>query len=57
VGQAGVSTYQIFEINSQSNRLTYRAWTEDGRIIDELCIDKPRQLRAKGGQLPVVSER
>jgi len=41
VGQSGVSTYQIFDIDSQSNRLTYRAWTEDGRIIDQLSIDKP----------------
>ena len=42
VGQSGVSTYQIFEIDSQSNRLTYRASTLDGRIIDELRIDKPK---------------
>jgi len=45
VGRSGVSTYQIFEIDSQSNRLTYRAWTEDGRIIDELSIDKPKSGR------------
>ena len=54
VGQAGVSTYQTFEINSRSNRLTYRAWTEDGRIIDELSIDKPRELPARSGQFRVV---
>ena len=28
--RSGVSTYQTFEIDPQSNRLTYRAWTEDG---------------------------
>jgi acid phosphatase type 7 len=42
VGRSGVSTYQIFDLDAQSNRLTYRALTENGRIIDELRIDKPR---------------
>jgi len=55
VGRSGVSTYQIFDIDSQSNRLTYRAWTEDGRIIDELSIDKPREPLTKSGQWSVVS--
>jgi acid phosphatase type 7 len=41
VGQSGVSTYQTFEIDSKSNRLTYRAWTETETIIDELSISKP----------------
>ena len=35
-----IATYQTIDIDAQSNRLTYRAWTEDGRIIDELVIDK-----------------
>jgi hypothetical protein len=42
VGRTGVSTYQTIEIDARSNRLTYRAWTEDGRILDELKLDKPR---------------
>ncbi len=41
VGRSGLSTYQTFEIDPQSNRLTYRAWTEDGSIIDELSVAKP----------------
>ena len=40
-GRSGVSTYQTFEIDPQSNRLTYRAWTADGTVIDELAIVKP----------------
>ena len=52
VGHSGVSTYQIFDIDAQSNRLTYRAWTEDGRIVDELSIDKP-----KSGQWSVESRQ
>jgi calcineurin-like phosphoesterase family protein/purple acid phosphatase-like protein len=43
VGRAGVSTYQTIEIDPESNRLNYRAWTEDGRTIDELNIEKPRR--------------
>ena len=42
VGRSGLSTYQTVDVDLPSNRLTYRAWTEDGRIIDELVIDKPR---------------
>jgi hypothetical protein len=38
--RSGVSTFQIFDIDSRSNRLTYRACAEDGTVIDELCIDK-----------------
>jgi hypothetical protein len=45
VGQSGVSTYQTFEINPISNRLTYRASTEDGRVLDELSIVKDRPAR------------
>ena len=55
VGQTGVSTYQTIDIDSQSNRLTYHAWTEDGRIIDELRVDKPRELPARSGQFRVVN--
>ena len=45
VGRSGVSTYQTIEIDSHSNRLTYRARTEDGTIVDELEIEKPPQPR------------
>ncbi len=40
VSRSGVSTYQTFEIDPPSSRLTYRAWTADGTIIDELSIQK-----------------
>ena len=42
VGRAGVSTYQTFEIEPRTNRLTYRAWTEEGKVLDELSIVKDR---------------
>jgi hypothetical protein len=45
VGRSGVSTYQTFDIDLRSNRLTYRAWTEDGSIIDQLFISKPQASR------------
>src|SRR5262249_44794972 len=35
VGRGGVSTYQTFEINPCAERLTYRAWTEAGALVDE----------------------
>jgi acid phosphatase type 7 len=41
VHRTGISTYQTFEIEPRSSRLTYRAWTKDGTIIDELSIAKP----------------
>ena len=40
VGLSGVSTYQTIEIDAPSARLTYRAWTEDARMIDEMIIAK-----------------
>jgi hypothetical protein len=43
VGRAGVSTYQTFEIEPRSNRLTYRAWTEEGKVLDELSIVKEEE--------------
>ncbi|HEX3448664.1 MAG TPA: metallophosphoesterase family protein [Isosphaeraceae bacterium] len=45
VGRSGISTYQTIEIDSPSNRLTYRARTEDGTIVDELQIEKALQPR------------
>ena len=35
-----MSTYQTIDINARLNRLVYRAWTEDGKIVDELDLDK-----------------
>jgi 3',5'-cyclic AMP phosphodiesterase CpdA len=46
VGRSGVSTYQTFEIEPSTNRLTYRAWTEDGTVVDGLSIVK----EAAGGR-------
>jgi hypothetical protein len=45
VGRSGLSTYQTIDIDVPSNRLTYRAWTEDGKIMDEFVIDKRRGTR------------
>ena len=35
VGRSGLSTYQTIDIDEPSNRLTYRPWTEDGKIVDK----------------------
>ena len=40
MGLTGVSTYQTIEIDPRSGRLTYKAWTEDGRVVDEFAIEK-----------------
>ncbi len=40
VGKSNISTYQTFEIDPLSRRLTYRAWTEAGTVVDELSIVK-----------------
>ncbi len=40
VGRTELSTYQIIEVDADRNRLTYRAWSEDGRLVDQLVIDK-----------------
>jgi acid phosphatase type 7 len=53
VGRSGVSTYQTVEIDSGSNRLTYRARTEDGTIVDEFQLEKPRE--PKGQNVPQLS--
>jgi acid phosphatase type 7 len=45
VGFTGVPTYQTIDIDAHANQLSYRAWTEDGKIVDELTIDKPRDSR------------
>jgi acid phosphatase type 7 len=54
VGKTGVSTYQTIDIDGPSNRLTYRAWTEEGTIIDELVIDKSRGTGRKSGSWSVA---
>ncbi len=41
VGRVDVSTYQTIEIDESARRLTYRAWTIDGEIVDSLVIQKP----------------
>jgi hypothetical protein len=47
IGLAGVSTYQTIEIDPRADRLTYRAWTEDGQVVDAFEIDKgPRKVAA-----------
>ncbi len=55
VGRTGISTYQTIEIDPGSNRLSYRAWTEDGRIIDEFEIEKSRGAGRRG--LTIASGR
>ena len=42
----GVSTYQTFDIDEQAGRLLYRAWTEDGKVVDEL-VDRQSGERSK----------
>jgi hypothetical protein len=44
VGYTRLSTYQTIDIQVPENRLTYRAWDVDGREVDRLTIDKPRDL-------------
>ena len=39
-GLAGVSTYQTIEIDPRADRLSYRAWTEHGRVVNAFEIDK-----------------
>jgi hypothetical protein len=46
VGMTNVSTFQTIEIDPISSRLMYTAFTEDGRIVDELRIQKPMSARS-----------
>ena len=50
-GRAGVSTYQTFEVDPQSNRLYYRAWTEDGTVVDELWLTKAPRTEVNSDRL------
>jgi hypothetical protein len=54
VGASRVSTYQTIDIDVPSNRMTYRAWTEDGKTLDEFKIDKPARPSLKGGPWSVA---
>jgi acid phosphatase type 7 len=45
VGFTRVPTYQTIDIDAHLNQLSYRAWTEDGKVVDELTIDKPRDFQ------------
>ena len=47
VGRSGISTYQTIEIDTDSNRLSYRARTEDGTVVDAFQLEKPRQPTAQ----------
>ena len=50
-GLAGVSTYQTIEIDPRADRLNYRAWTEEGRVVDAFQIDK-----GQGDQAPTQQD-
>jgi hypothetical protein len=43
VGHTGVSTYQTITIDARSKGLIYQAWTGDGRLVDELRLQKSPQ--------------
>jgi acid phosphatase type 7 len=40
IGLAEISSYQTIEIDPRTDRLSYRAWTEEGRVVDAFEIDK-----------------
>ena len=42
VGIARTSTYQTIEIDDVEKRLTYRAWNDEGEVVDRLDIKKPK---------------
>jgi hypothetical protein len=44
VGYTRLSTYQTIDIQVPENMLIYRAWDVEGREVDRLTIDKPRDL-------------
>jgi hypothetical protein len=39
-GMTNVSTYQVLDIQISGNRLVYRAYDIDGKLRDELVIEK-----------------
>jgi hypothetical protein len=40
IGFTRLPTYQTIEIQSKPRRLSYRAWSEAGAVVDELTIEK-----------------
>jgi hypothetical protein len=42
VGKSRIATYQTIDIDASLRRLTYRAWSEDGKIFDQFEIAKRR---------------
>lgn len=42
VGFTKTSTYQTIEIDDVANRLTYRAWTDEGQVADRLELTKTK---------------
>jgi hypothetical protein len=45
LGFTDIPTYQTIEIDNVQNRLTYRAWTDAGEVIDRVVITKPSHAR------------
>jgi hypothetical protein len=40
VGYTGLATYQTIEIKAQMRQMTYRAYSEAGKIVDEVVVEK-----------------
>jgi hypothetical protein len=59
VGYTGLATYQTIEIKAQERKLSYRAWSEAGKIVDEFVLEKrgPQARRTVGSVRPVGSVR
>jgi hypothetical protein len=51
VGFTRTSTYQTIEIDNVTDRLTYRAWTDEGAVVDQLVISRSPHSR------PELAER
>jgi hypothetical protein len=51
VGFTRTSTYQTIEIDNVTDRLTYRAWTDKGAVVDQLVISR------SPGSRPELAER
>lgn len=43
-GMTNVSTYQVLDIQISGDRLVYRAYDIDGKLRDELIIEKPAKM-------------
>jgi 3',5'-cyclic AMP phosphodiesterase CpdA len=54
VGFTHTPTYQTIEIDNVQNRLTYRAWTDAGEVIDRVTITKPSRARQDVAQRRVL---